>query len=78
MVFGPARPPVTEDVAEVIAKDIKSEEGHGATSEIPLAFIPGRKPADPALLGETRKQMMMVITFAVGVLIVLIAVWALA
>lgn len=78
MVFGPTRPPVTEDVAEVIVKDIKSEEGHGATSEVPLAFIPGRKPADPALIDETRKQMVMFITFAIGVLAVLIAAWALA
>lgn len=39
MAFGPARPPITEDVAEVIAKDVKEGEGHTPTSEVPLAFL---------------------------------------
>lgn len=39
MPFGPGRAPLTEDVAEVIAKDIKQAEGHGATSEVPMPFL---------------------------------------
>ncbi|MBP1887205.1 hypothetical protein [Sinorhizobium mexicanum] len=39
MGFGPARPPMMEDVEEVIARDIKSAEGHGETSEVPLPFL---------------------------------------
>lgn len=39
MAFGPVRPPVTEDVAEVIAKDVKEAEGHTPTSEVPIAFL---------------------------------------
>ncbi len=78
MGFGPARPPVTEDVAEVIAKDIKSGEGKGLTSEVPLAFQTGRPPIDPAVLGDTRKQIVQFLGFAVVILAVLLAVWALA
>ncbi|MDQ0318404.1 hypothetical protein QO002_000542 [Pararhizobium capsulatum DSM 1112] len=78
MGFGPARPPVTEDVAGVIVKDIKSGEGHSATSEVPLAFQTGRPPTDPVVLGDTRKQMMMFGLFAFCTLAVLLAVWALA
>lgn len=44
MAFGPARPPMMEDVAEVIAKDVKEGEGHTPTSEVPLAFL--RRGAD--------------------------------
>ncbi|OCP34559.1 hypothetical protein BC360_10690 [Ensifer sp. LC163] len=39
MPFGPGRSPLTEDVAEVIAKDIKQAEGHSATSEVPMPFL---------------------------------------
>lgn len=49
MVFGPSRPPITEDVAEVIAKDVMEGEGHTPTSETPIAFV--RHPADPATPG---------------------------
>ncbi|MEK1931891.1 MAG: hypothetical protein AAAC47_19345, partial [Pararhizobium sp.] len=73
--FGPARPPITEDVAEVIAKDIKSGEGKEPTSEVPLAFQTGRRPVDPATLDQARKQMMMFGVFAVGVLVMLLVVW---
>ena len=69
------RPPVTEGVAEVIVKDIKSGEGKSGASEVPLAFQTGRTPVDPAILGNTRKQMMMFGTFAVAVLVVLLVVW---
>ncbi|MCW0001293.1 hypothetical protein OE766_24015 [Pararhizobium sp. YC-54] len=69
------RPPVTEGVAEVIVKDIKSGEGEIGASEVPLAFQTGRAPVDPAVLGQARKQMMMFGVFAVAVLAVLLVVW---
>lgn len=75
MAFGPARPPITEDVAEVIAKDIKSGEGRQPTSEVPLAFQPGRRAVDPVALDQARKQMTMFGIFAVAVLAMLLAVW---
>jgi hypothetical protein len=75
MGFGPARPPITEDVAEVIAKDIKSGEGKEPTSEVPLAFQTGRRPVDPETLDQARKQMTMFGVFAIGVLAVLLGVW---
>ncbi len=76
MGFGPARPPITEDVAEVIAKDMsKSGEGKEPTSEVPLAFQTGRRPVDPETLDQARKQMTMFGVFAIGVLAVLLGVW---
>jgi hypothetical protein len=69
------RPPVTEGVAEVMIKDIKSGEGRGATSEVPLAFQTGRVPVDPAVLGQTRKQMTMFGAFALAVLALLLVIW---
>lgn len=78
MGFGPARPPVTEGVAEVIAKDIKSGEGKGLTSEVPLAFQTGRPSVDPVELGDTRKQIVQFLGFAAVVLVVLLVVWAMA
>ncbi|CAN7282811.1 hypothetical protein LJR255_001345 [Pararhizobium sp. LjRoot255] len=75
MGFGPARPPITEDVAEVIAKDIKSGEGREPTSEVPLAFQTARRPVDPESLDQARKQMTMFGIFAVAVLAILLVVW---
>lgn len=75
MGFGPARPPITEDVAEVIVKDIKSGEGKEPTSEVPLAFQTGRAPVDPAALDQARKQMAIFGIFAVAVLAMLLGVW---
>ncbi|WP_275787324.1 hypothetical protein [Pararhizobium gei] len=69
------RPPVTEGVAEVMAKDIKSGEGRGMTSEVPLAFQTGRLPPDPVVLGQTRKQMLQFGIFAIGLLLVLLVIW---
>lgn len=69
------RPPVSEGVAEVIVKDIKSGEGKSGASEVPLAFQTGRPPVDPTVLGNTRKQMMLFGIFAVAVLAVLLVVW---
>ncbi len=73
MGFGPARPPVTEDVAEVIAKDIKSGEGRGLTSEVPMAFQTGaHAPTDTGALNQTRKKL---IVFGVIVVAVLAVLW---
>ncbi len=69
------RPPVTEGVAEVIVKDIKSGEGKSGASEVPLAFQTGRPPVDPTVLGQTRKQMTMFGVFAIAVLALLLVVW---
>ena len=72
MGFGPARPPMTEDVEEVIAKDIKSVETKGQTSEVPLAF--SRPPPAPAADGN--RKYMIVGAIAV-VLAVLLGIWLL-
>jgi len=73
MGFGPARPPVTEDVAEVIAKDIQSGIGKGLTSEVPLAFQTGaHAPINPEALNQTRKKL---IIFGVIVAAVLVVLW---
>jgi hypothetical protein len=73
MGFGPARPPVTEDIAGVIVKDIKSGEGKGATSEVPMAFQTGaRAPIDPVALKTTRTKLIM---FGGIIVAVLIALW---
>ncbi|WP_075290755.1 hypothetical protein [Pararhizobium arenae] len=70
------RPPITEGVAEVMVKDIKSNEGKSVTSEVPLAFqTSGRPPVDTAELGDTRKQIVMFLGFAAVVLVVLLGVW---
>lgn len=69
------RPPVTEGVAEVIVKDIKSGEGKSGASEVPLAFQTSRATVDPAILGHTRKQMTIFGFFALAVLAVLLVVW---
>lgn len=49
MTSGVNRPPLTEDAAEVVAKDIKQAEGHGATSEVPMSFLKSlyRLPLEP-------------------------------
>ncbi|MBZ7923963.1 hypothetical protein AB4Z34_20830 [Ensifer sp. 2YAB10] len=39
MTWGVNRPPLSEDAAEAVAKDIKHAEGHGATSEVPMSFL---------------------------------------
>ena len=49
MAFGPARPPILEDVADVIAREVKEGEGHTPPSEVPLAFLkrgPGSRPLE--------------------------------
>ena len=71
MAFGPARPPMMEDVAEVIAKDVKEAEGHTPTSEVPLAFL--RRGADGKPL-EMNSRVRMVFLGILAALILLVFV----
>jgi hypothetical protein len=71
MAFGPARPPITEDVAEVIVKDVKEGEGHTPTSEVPLAFL--RRGADGKPL-EMNSRVRMVFLGILAALILLVFV----
>ncbi|MEI2300085.1 hypothetical protein [Ensifer sp. MJa1] len=50
MTSGLNRPPLTEDAAEAVARDIKHAEGHSGTSEVPMSFLKSlyRMPLDPA------------------------------
>ncbi|GAA4168892.1 MULTISPECIES: hypothetical protein [Shinella] len=71
MAFGPARPPMMEDVAEVIAKDVKEAEGHTPTSEVPLAFL--RRGADGKPL-EMNSRVRMLFLGILAAVILLVAV----
>ncbi|ANK74472.1 hypothetical protein ACI2KT_05145 [Ensifer adhaerens] len=73
MTSGVNRPPLSEDAAEAIAKDIKQGEGHGATSEVPMSFLQSlyRSPLDPARRTHTGFVVLAVIV-ALLVLFVLI------
>ncbi|WP_314092548.1 hypothetical protein [Shinella sp. M31] len=71
MAFGPARPPITEDVADVIAKDVKQGEGHTPTSEVPLAFL--RRGADGKPL-EMNSRVRIVFFAILAALILLVVV----
>ncbi|MDP9590378.1 UNVERIFIED_ORG: hypothetical protein J2W19_002937 [Shinella zoogloeoides] len=66
MAFGPARPPIMEDVAEVIAKDVKQGEGHAPPSESPLAFL--RRGAD----GKSIEMNSRVRTMLLGILVAMV------
>lgn len=70
MAFGPARPPLTEDVAEVIAKEVKEGEGHTPTSEVPLAFL--RKRADGKPLEMNARVRALLVTVAAGAVLLLV------
>lgn len=67
MVFGPSRPPITEDVAEVIAKDVKEGEGHTPTSETPIAFV--KHPAATVDMNNRVRWMLLGVLAAMLVLI---------
>jgi hypothetical protein len=71
MAFGPARPPIMEDVAEVIAKDVKEGEGHTPTSETPLAFL--KRSADGKPL-EMNNRVRMLFLGLLAALLLLVAV----
>lgn len=75
MAFGPARPPIMEDVAEVIAKDVKQGEGHTPPSESPLAFLRRGAGGKPIEMNSRVRTMLLGILVAmvllVGILLVL-------
>ena len=70
MAFGPARPPMTEDVAEVIAKDVKAGEGRTPTSEAPLAFL--RRNAAGKPLEMNARVRTLLATVAAGAVLMLV------
>lgn len=71
MAFGPARPPMTEDVAEVIAKEVKEGEGHTPTSEVPLAFLKRGTDGKPLEM-NTRVRMIFLGILAAVILLVVV------
>ena len=70
MVFGPSRPPITEDVADVIARDMKESEGHTPPSETPIAFI--RRKIDPTAAVDMHPRVLHGIALAMLVLVVVL------
>lgn len=74
MAFGPARPPITEDVAEVIAKDVKEGEGHTPTSEVPLAFLKRGADGKPLEMNSRVHALFLGVLAAVFVLVVVLMV----
>jgi hypothetical protein len=74
MAFGPARPPITEDVAEVIAKDVKEGEGHTPTSEVPLAFLRrGAVAMTPEMNSRVRTLFLGILAALILLVVVLMA-----
>jgi hypothetical protein len=75
MAFGPARPPITEDVAEVIIKDVKGGEGRTPTSEVPIAFI-RRDMADggPLKMNSQVRWLLIAALCAVALLVLVLLV----
>ncbi|KOF14476.1 hypothetical protein AC244_26910 [Ensifer adhaerens] len=73
MTFGPSRPPLTEDVAEVIVRDIKQAEGHGATSEVPMPFLKSlyRLPLMPSPIRKSHACLMFGVA-AIGLVAILL------
>ncbi|WP_245424233.1 hypothetical protein [Sinorhizobium sp. BJ1] len=76
MGFGPVRAPFMEDVAELIAREIKSAEGHGATSEVPMSFLQ-RSYRIPIHSARLRRERLGVASYAAAVAaIALVLAWA--
>ena len=71
MAFGPTRPPMMEDVAEVIAKDVKQGEGHTPPSEAPLAFL--RRGADGKPIEMNSRVRMMLLGILVAMILLVSA-----
>lgn len=69
MAFGPARPPIMEDVAEVIAKDVKQGEGHTPPSESPLAFLRRGADGKPIEMNSRVRTMLLGILVAIVLLV---------
>lgn len=74
MAFGPARPPITEDVAEVIARDVKSGEGHTPPSEVPLAFLKRGTNGKPIEMNAQVRLLLLGILAAVILLVAVLTV----
>ena len=74
MAFGPARPPITEDVAEVIAQDVKEGEGHTPTSEVPLAFLKRGAEGKPLEMNNRVQALFLGVLAAVLLLVVVLMV----
>jgi len=74
MAFGPARPPIMEDVAEVIAKDVKEGEGHMPTSEVPLAFLRRGTDGRPLEMNSRVRILFVAVAAAVVMLLLVLAV----
>lgn len=74
MAFGPARPPMMEDVAEVIARDVKEGEGHGSPSEAPLAFLKRGATRRPLEMNAQVRLLLLGILAAVVLLIAVLIV----
>ena len=74
MAFGPARPPMMEDVAEVIAKDVKEGEGHTPPSEVPLAFLKRGADGKPLEMNSRVQALFLGVLAAVILLVVVLMV----
>ena len=72
MAFGPARPPITEDVADVIAKDVKQGEGHTPTSEVPIAFLRRGAGGKPLEMNSRVRTVFLAILAALILLVVVL------
>lgn len=73
MAFGPARPPMMEDVAEVIAKDVKEAEGHTPTSEVPLAFLRRGADGKPLEMNARVRALFIAVAATVAALLLVLA-----
>lgn len=73
MAFGPARPPMTEEVAEVIAKEVKTAEGHTPTSEAPLRFLRKTTVGKPLEMNTRVRTLFVAVLTAVILLLVVLA-----
>ena len=74
MALGPARPPMMEEVAEVIAKDVKEGEGHTPPSEVPLAFLKRGADGKPLEMNSRVQALFLGVLAAVILLVVVLMV----
>ncbi|WP_411033903.1 hypothetical protein [Shinella sp. BYT-45] len=62
-----------EDVAEVIAKDVKEAEGHTPTSEVPLAFLRRGADGKPLEMNARVRALLIAVAAAVAALLLVLA-----
>lgn len=70
------RPPVTEDVGEAIAKEIKGPPSSSYAPEVPMAFLSHPTMGaqiDPVVLSTTRRRMIWAGGIVVALLVLLLA-----